>query len=107
MSGSDRVVDLMRALEESVTAAKEARRRHEADITERCAEVVGFLRRETGPVTAHELSHKMTGEGFHADAVAPNVIGRRLKDLEDMRLARRVGQVEGTFRRPRFLWVAS
>jgi hypothetical protein len=75
-------------------------------ITERCADVLPFLRREAGPVTAHQIAGRMLGDERYEWA-APNTVARRLGDLENMGLAKRVGEVTGKFGRSRFLWVAS
>lgn len=70
-------------------------------ITERCAETIPYLRALGEPVTAHQLSREMYP--VHEWA-SPNTVARRLKDLEDMRLARRVGTVLGPLGRERDLW---
>ena len=75
------------------------------NITKGCATTLPYLRRESGPVTAHQLARQMMNDGL--DFAAPNWTARRLGDLEAMGLARRVGQVTSKFNRPRFLWVAS
>ena len=74
-------------------------------ITKGCATTLPYLRRESDPVTAHQLARQMMNDGL--DFAAPNWTARRLGDLELMGLARRVGSIEGPFGRPRFLWEAA
>lgn len=69
-----------------------------------CALTLPYLRAELGPVTAHQLARSMMNDGL--DFAAPNWTARRLGDLEEMGLARRVGSVDGPFGRPRFQWEA-
>lgn len=75
------------------------------NVKKTCATTLPYLRRETGPVTAHQLARQMMNDDL--EFAAPNWVARRLGDLEELGLARRVGSVEGPYGRSRFLWVAS